>query len=61
MHWVCGTGIIREVFRDSSQATTWELTKEFELETLKELNDEFQNVKIRVLSQGKRSVFDNVY
>ena len=47
------------MFRGSSQSTMGELKKVFELGRLKELKDRVQT--IRVLAQGKRSVFDNVY
>ena len=41
------------MFRGSSQATTGELKKEFELGRLKELKDRVQTIEIWVLAQGK--------
>ena len=45
----------------SSQAKTEELKKECELGRTKELKDRVQTIEIRVLTHGKRSVFDSVY
>ena len=49
------------MFRGSSQATTGELKKEFELRRLKELKDRVQTIVIWVLTQDKRSMFENVH
>ena len=49
------------MFRSSSQATTGKLKKEFELSNLKELKDRVQSIAIWVLTQGKISIFENVY
>ena len=43
------------MLRGSSQATTGDLG------SLKELKDKIQGIKTWMLSQGKRSVFDNVF
>ena len=49
------------MFRDSSQATTGKLKKEFELRRLKELKDRVQTIAIWVLAKDKRSIFENIY
>ena len=49
------------VFWGSSQARTRELKKEFKLKGLKELKERVQTVVIWVLTQDKRSMFENVY
>ena len=37
------------------------LKKEFELRRLKELKDRVQTIAIGILTQGKRSIFENIY
>ena len=49
------------MFCGNSQARTRELKKEFKLKGLKELKDRVQTVVIWVLTQDKRSMFENVY
>ena len=49
------------MFWGSSQATTGKLKKVFELKRLKESKDRVQTIAIWFLTQGKRSIFENVY
>ena len=49
------------VFWGSSQATTGKPKEEFELKKLEELKDRIQTIVIWVLTQGKRSIFENIY
>ena len=49
------------MFRSSSKATTGKLKKEFQLRELKELKDRVQTIVFWVLTQGNRSIFENVY
>ena len=49
------------VFRGSSKATTGKLKKEFERRELMKLKDKVQTIVIWVLTQPKRSIFENVY
>ena len=49
------------MFWGSSRATTGELKKEFKLRKLKELKDRVRTIVIWVLTQDKRSMFENVY
>ena len=49
------------MFWGSSQARTRELSKEFKLKGVKELKGRVQTVVIWILTQDKRSMFENVY
>ena len=49
------------MFWGSSRAITRNLKKEFKLRKLKELKDRAQTIMIRILTQDKRSMFENVY
>ena len=49
------------MFWGSSQTRTRELKKEFKLKGLKELKDRVRTIVIWVLTQDKRSMFENVY
>ena len=51
----------KRLFRGSSQDTTGKLKKEFEQQGLKELKDRVQTIAIGILTQGKRSIFENIY
>ena len=49
------------MFWGSSRAITGELKKAFKLRKLKELKDRVQTIVIWVLTQDKRSMFENVF